>query len=123
MNGLPDLSLWLVRCSCVRAVCVVHHVENTGQGQVLLSAVVFGGNMLNNVGSISVGVYITHSVVIRTDAIRAVFNLLVWLLRSQAGQQYAVGAKTSAIVDFLRVLKSAPQVVSARRLIAPTRES
>ena len=78
--------------------------------------------MPDNVGSISVGVYIIHPVMVRSVECRTVSNLLVWLLRPQAWQHYSAGANSSAIVDVLRVIKSAPQIVPARRLIAPTRE-
>ena len=40
--------------------------------------------MADNVGNISVGVYITHPVMVRIDEFRAVSNLLVWLLCPQA---------------------------------------
>ena len=59
---------------------------------------------------------------VRIDEFRAVSNLLVWLLRPRAGQQYSAGANTSAIVDVLRVVKSVPQIVPARRPVAPTRD-
>ena len=59
---------------------------------------------------------------VRIDELRAVSNLLVWLLRSNTWQQYSAGAFASAIVDFMRVVNSAPRVVPAIRLIDPTRE-
>ena len=71
---------------------------------------------------ISVGVYITHPVMVHIDEFRAVSNLLMWLLRPKAGQHYSGGANSSAIVDVLRVVKSAPHVVPAWCLIPQTRE-
>ena len=57
--------------------------------------------MPDNVGNISVGVYITHPIMDRIDKLRAVSNLLVWLLRSHAWQEYSADANAGAIVDVL----------------------
>ena len=46
---------------------------------------------------------------VRSDEFRALSNLMMWLLRPQAGQQHSAGAFASTIADVLRVLKSIPQ--------------
>ena len=44
--------------------------------------------------------------------------LICWgLLRPQAGQQYSAGANTSAIVDVLRVVISAPRLCLSDALL------
>ena len=66
------------------------------------------GAMQERIGSWFTGVALSVPEIVRMVLLRATSNLLVWVFRHQTGAQYSAAGKTSACVEFRRVLVAVP---------------